>query len=254
MPGLRERLESERGGPIHPEGLEASGRAFPVGTFYGLTPEELPGYLRRSMGRHWLIPLFAPESAEPELAVYVAARATDVTLDDAGDPVLPLFGSGEEYLRFAVPTSGECLVLSPEWATALTVEATGRRVALVPEMMERPSTRSTEHFNPQSPASVGAFVPECAHWRVTLDAPVRVRGTATGRASEVVELYIGPRCAAGPGGMAPEIRVPVAAQPTAAAVRYQVWESPGDPWAGPRATILVPLVGPVWFERAEMEG
>ena len=168
----RTRLESGHGAPIDFATLVACPRAFFARSPYEPPRADAPNYARNLYGPRWLVSLCA-SSGVPQVSLAIAAWSTDVELTD-GRIRFPRY-HGNEFVSTAIPRGLE-VPLAPERAARLAAEATGRRVAGVPELVLPPAL----------------YVPQFARWRVALEAAASFRTDKGGQVTASAELFVGP--------------------------------------------------------------
>lgn len=156
------RLEEQRGHRIDYQRTAVCGRVLLAQSAYESPPPQTPRVLRLRLGPQWLVPLCDPSG--PALNVAVAARATDLRIDD-GHLRLPPIQGGEFHAR-GIPIGGVAEMLPPEDAVVHAAARTGKRVSAVPELVAPPFPH----------------IPQNSSWRLTLEAPATLR---TSRGAEV---------------------------------------------------------------------
>lgn len=174
--GIRETLERHHGGAVDWERVRPGPEPpRPAASPHPPPSDTLHPALRRAMGPFWLVPL--EWDSRPVAVVAVSALADNLQLSPAGTVSRRDPGTGGNEFQFAGISRGSPTVipLAPEQAVAFAAQATGKRVARVPELL-LPGRHTTAVY---------------ARWRVELEAPVRLRRLSDG--SEVVTdvVYVG---------------------------------------------------------------
>jgi hypothetical protein len=170
-------LEQDRGAPIEFDKLHVCSRRTYVSSAVGPLPTSVPGWIRRTWGPHWALPMCGDDGSA-QLSVGIADNPLDSHVEN-GRLVLRADGGGADFTGIGVPVryrSG--LPVSPEEAVAIVVRLTGRRVSSVPVA-----------FNQRDASGIGQF-PLCASWRVFLEGQITVHIQSTGQTREVQELFI----------------------------------------------------------------
>lgn len=192
--------EQDRGGSIDVAQLQACGPAA-----YARSPHvdgavkrgSLPEVVRRALAPQYLVELCA--SGTPVVNVAVSAIATDARV--VGGRLVGF--DPRDFTSYGINARMPHSVVRPEDAALLAAQATGQRVAEVPELV--------------LPPFPGA--PQLARWRITLEGPVKLRGRRSGVVRSTREVYAGfgrtwsetDVQIADPGATAVSVSVPAAA-------------------------------------------
>lgn len=165
--------EREHGNLIDFKALRAGPRVYLAESPYEPVPGTWPEHVLEVLEPVYLVPLYSAAGFQP-LVTEVPARDMGYRIaDDGGVRAGP---SGALRLStVAIPAGAEYDVpLSPECAVRVIAEATGRRVVRVPELVQggRPSH------------------PVLSLWRLTLNAPVSLRGDSTRRVDTTRVIYV----------------------------------------------------------------
>jgi hypothetical protein len=227
--------ERERGEQINIGALELSPVVYYALTPHGRFPDGYHGAYRRMVGP-WYI-LHFTSGGEPVLGLAISAYSTDLTIED-GLIRQPREGGTYFEPRAVAKTSRArhgYSPMTPEDAVALVGSVTGAQVTDVPELVVRNS----------------GWDPLLAHWKLTLDRPVRVirkevRGSsAPGERAAVREIYVAP------GGI---LLIPGHGQPASErmAVVTDVWSRAANP---PHVFVDVPRRGsaPVRYDEVVLD-
>lgn len=203
--------EQDRGGKIDVTQLQACGPAAYARSPHvngGVKRGSLPEALRRALAPQYLVELCA--GGTPMVNIAVSAIAADARV--VGGQLVG--GDTRDFTSYGINPRMPRSVIRPEDAALLAARATGQRVAEVPELV--------------LPPFPGA--PQLARWRITLEAPVKLRGRSSGIVRPTREVY------AGFGRTWYEIDVH-AAEPGAAAVSVSV---PAGANSGAPVTLQLP--------------
>lgn len=163
--------ESERGGPLDLASLRVD-RVYFASTPYGAVPDNVHPGFRNGLGPYYIVILTS--GGRPALGLAVAARNTQVQIDQAGLVVLPR-SHGNDFWGQAValdPSRGYHPI-SPEEAVSIVGTATGAKTAAVPELQLR-SYRE---------APIGAT------WKLRLDRSIG--GNAASALGPTTEVFLG---------------------------------------------------------------
>ena len=205
---IREVIEEAHGAAIDWGSLRLDVRlAFFAESPYDPFPDSLPGYVRRSYGPHYLVPLYS--AATQALSVGVAAFNTEAKIDARGFVELPSPGGGEFFALGAPSLSETAVPPSPEEAVLAVFEATGARTSEVPILI-KPGER---------------WAPQGARWRLVLDRPIVVTHATAGTEITTAEIYVGVWTGPDPaGGVRYGLQwyVPLDQQPDAEDILYTV--------------------------------
>jgi hypothetical protein len=184
------KLEKQRGTKIGLASLRIAPRAYFAQTPYGPTPPGFHPMVRKSHGPYYILTL--NDGGTPVVMLAVSAYNTDIGIGADGQLELPRY-DGESFRHRGIPVASDRLLLpvSPEDAIARVAHASGRRVALVPELI-LPDAKTLPFF---------------AVWKVTLDADVAVTRGAGRAAGFARELFVGPLGSR-------DFRLPAQQQPT----------------------------------------
>jgi hypothetical protein len=165
------RFEHQHGGPIDLATVSPCGTPLYASTPYETGLSEVSRATQRAIGPHWLVTLCSRD-ATPTLSVAVSALAKDLVVA----PQAPrLARTGSAFFPAGIPLKTGFLTLTPERAAALAARASGRRVSAVPELiMRRPP-----------------FAPQLARWKVTLEAPVKLKGAESGNVAPTSTVFVG---------------------------------------------------------------
>jgi hypothetical protein len=126
----------------------------------------------RTFGPHWIVPL----CAAGRLRVVVSLSSQAVELEaEARSPTAVLSWGRADVRSSEVPAGVPAALYSPEGAALQAYEATGRRIAGIPELIMNPM--------PGAPALV--------RWRIAFETPVQVRGARSGVARSRKLLLVG---------------------------------------------------------------
>ena len=147
--------------------------------------------------------------------------------------------------------------MTPETAVAVATALlgkTGARIVEVPEAFTILRLLEPEPPLIRSPRVV-ADVAICPRWRLTLDRPVPLRGTASGHVVRTQTVFV-TRGAGGCRG-APLLQVPTPTQPATVPFMYNASRpSPAGRYVGPRPAEFrwteLRVLEPLWFEEARL--
>lgn len=138
-------LQHDRGGAIEFSSLRQCSRATYSVSPFSEFPSSVPGFVRRSLGHHWAVPLCGADGTV-QLSVGVADNPSGVRVVN-GEVVLGDVDKGSEYNLVGVPyryPSG--LPLTPEQAVATVAQSTGRRASQVPVAFNQLDDRGLGQF------------------------------------------------------------------------------------------------------------
>jgi hypothetical protein len=174
-PHLKSYLETQHGAAIRYDALASCGRTLYARSAFLPVSDKVPAPYARPYGSWWLVTL-CEAGGLPAVSVAVSALATELSVVN-GNLRFPMM-AGNEFFPIGIPAGsvGEFPV-SPETATALAAQQTGRRTTLVPELVMPVNTDGP---------------PQAARWRLTLESPANVRTAALGALS-TRELFVGLR-------------------------------------------------------------
>lgn len=227
-------LERDRGGPIDFAHLNACER--PVYEFSPLDdlPPAVPGVLRRAWGPKWAIALCGADHTV-QLSIGVPDNPTDLLLDNGQLLHNRTQGGGYDFNAAGVPPRFPYgLPLSPEDAVASVFRLTGQRTVTTPAAYNQLDDAGAEEL------------PLCASWRLSVEAPVSVRSERTGAVTPARDFFVRhvPTC------YSDTVALYIASinQPTSHALIWTVDTVANSTSLG-FDTLVVPLTGPVAFER-----
>ncbi|MFN2567335.1 MAG: hypothetical protein ABR499_20250 [Gemmatimonadaceae bacterium] len=140
---------------------------------YEPVPRTWPEHVLDVLEPRYLVPLY---SAAGFQTLIMAIPARDMGYHVADDGSVRAGPSGAlRFLTIAIPAGAEYDVpLSPECTVRVVAEATGRRVVRVPELLQ---------------GGRGSH-PVLSRWRLTLDAPVALRGDSANRVDTTRVIYV----------------------------------------------------------------
>jgi hypothetical protein len=219
-------LEKDRGGPIDFAHLHLCGGATYAWAPFASFPSSVPPFLQRAWSSHWALPVCGADgSAQVSIGVADSPRGYVVVADTFYRPADYLDALNQATEVTGVPArfpSG--LPLTPEEAIRAVYIATGERVATIPVAFNQ----ITDGFGE---------LPLCASWRMSVEAPVTVKGEATGAVWITAEFFVHhiPAC------FSDSIAVD-AALPNQPASMWLMISMAGD-------SASAPLGGPVQFDR-----
>jgi hypothetical protein len=227
----KEDWEKWRGARIDLASLHADPRVLYVPTPFGLMPAGYHRSYTRELGPHYLVRMMS--GREFVLYVAIAAYATEIEIDAAGNIQRPFIGRGGEF--GVQPISSDTTyaeIFTPEQATIQAGRLTGARVSEVPVLVQQ-----------QMPYS-----PTISLWKVTLERPVRVRAPQSARTLNVSEVYVGPQKAL-------RLQIPLPTQPTSdTIVAFRAGPDGGLIDSDPDR-LIIPILGgaPTHFEPVIVE-
>lgn len=150
--------------------------------------------------------------------------------------------------------------MTPETAVAVVAEflgKTGARIAEVPEAFMK-----VRLLDPSPPAfarsRIVGEVAVCPRWRITLDQPVALRGSSSGRVVRTLTVYVNRRGKGDCDGD-PVLEIPKREQPTTIPfVYFTSWPPQGavrvtSPPTGETTWTTLRVVEPLWFEEARLD-
>jgi len=228
---FKEDWEEGRGARIDLASLRAAPRVLYVPTPYGLMPEGYHRSYTRELGPHYLVRMMS--GREFILYIAVAAYATEIGIDAAGNTQRPPFGRGGEFgVHPIAPDTTHYRMFTPEQAAILAGRLTGVRVSEVPVLVQQ-----------RKPYS-----PTISLWKVTLERPVRVRAPQSARSLDVSEVYIGPQKAF-------RLQIPVLNQPTSDTIFAFRARPDGSLIDSDPDRLVIPILGgaPTHFEPVTVE-
>ena len=161
--------EADRGGLIDVPALIPCGRTYYAASSMHLDETASPS-LKRSLGPRWLVQ-FCEGGGPPVVSVSVAALATDLSIRN-GRLIGP---GGNDFISSGIPVGATELPISPERAIQAVAAASGERIAAVPELVLAPPP----------------LAPQLARWRLRLEAPVSLRGSIAGGATDTDMVFFG---------------------------------------------------------------
>jgi hypothetical protein len=223
--------EKGRGAPIDLASLRADPRVLYVPTPFGPMPEGYHRSYTRELGPHYLVRMMS--GRELVLYISVAAYATEVGINAAGQTERPPIGRGGEFFVHPIaPDTSLYRMFTPEQAVILAGRMTGVRVTEVPTLVQQ--------RDPYSPT--------ISLWRLTLERPVRVRASQSARQLEVSEVYIGPE-------KAYRLQIPDPTQPTSDTIFALRARPDGSLINSDPDRLLIPILGgaPTHFEPVTVE-
>lgn len=198
--GIKGALRRDREGePVAFDRLARCGSVYMASA--GLeTPTGAPRHVANRLGPHWFVTFCA--DGEAQLSISVAARATDLTIDQHGTVIFPQRSGGEFWFRGLPRSTAGGLPIPPDMAVKMAAEATGQRVAgPVQLVMAGPG-----------------WIPQAAQWRVSLsDTPIGDRLSGSVSAKAFREVYVGLRLDGVQARGKRTLAVQVPARPTAPA-------------------------------------
>jgi hypothetical protein len=230
-------VEKDRGAPIDFDYLSLCERVLYVHSPFGGFPLEVPGYARRAWGPHWAVSLCGRDGTA-QLSIGVPENVMDVQIVN-GTLVRPRTqGGGNDFSGAGVPPRFPFgLPLTPEEAVAVVHQMSSQRASTLPSA-----------FNQLDDRGFGQL-PLCASWRLSVEAPVRVRNEKTGAVTATQELFVRRFPACYSDSIA--LYVASANQPTTWPLFIPKDTVTNNPGAG-IDTIKVSLVGPVLFEKVSV--
>lgn len=230
-------LEHDRGAPIDFTSLHVCER--PVYEFSSMNdfPPEAAGVLRRAWGPKWAVTLCGTDGTV-QVSIGIPDNPTDLVLENGSLVRTRTQGGGYDYNAAGVPLRFPYgLPLSPEDAVAHVFQLTGQRIVTTPAA-----------YN-QLDDSGGEELPLCASWRLSVEAPVSVRSEKTGAVTTTRDFFVRhvPAC------YSDSVAFYIAAvnQPATHALIWTVDTLANSTSLG-LDTLLVPLAGPVVFERVSV--
>lgn len=228
-------LVQDRGGfPIHFGELRRCGRSLYVRSAVAPLPAAVALDFRYYYGGQYAVP-FCNGAGAAELNVDVADGPPRVVVGPDGT-LVPPWSNGNEFTFWALRASEDAgLPTSPEAAVAFAAQATGRRVARLPEALP----------NFPNGLLIGSYPSMCMRWHLVLDAPVALV-RHSGATDTTADVYVS-RSPCNPGPIT--LYVATRAQPTTSVLRY--YRPAADPTqpATPDSVVATAVV-PVAFEGA----
>jgi hypothetical protein len=228
---FKQDWEEERGADIDLASLRADPRVLYVPTPFGPMPEGYHRSYTRQLGPHYLVRMMS--GRDLVLYIAVAAYATEVGINAAGQTERPPIGRGGEFFTHPIRRDTTLYrMFTPEQAVILAGRMTGARVSEVPVLVRQ--------HDPYSPT--------ISLWRLTLERPVRVRAPKTGRNLEVSDLYVDAL-------QASRLQIPTPAQPTSDTISAMRARADGSFIESERDRLLIPILGgaPTHFEPVTVE-
>lgn len=176
-PSLGGLLELQRGARVAVDKLRDCGRPVYAASPFEASPVNAPGFVRRALGSWWIVPFCEAEEQPAALIAVSAHNIGNLTIGSDGKLLNTNVQDGGTDILFqgVVVNETEPLVITPERAARYAADASGRRVAFVPDLIS-PSFREGDPF--------------AAHWHLKLESPARVRGAQSG-AREVTDVFAG---------------------------------------------------------------
>jgi hypothetical protein len=214
--GLDSLFARGHGSPVQLTGLTSCGPVLFANTPLVGTPVDWDPVARRFLGEWWLVG-FCDGQGELQGHVAISAYATDLRI--VGSYIEFPLNYGVEFQDSGIPASWQAAIpFSAEGAVAAAYRCTGRRTAEVPWLLLHPEFPTT-----------------ASKWRVRLESPVTLRGSATGHTYETSEVYVGLFLIGEPGSSAAryEAKVGVASFEQPAGIQFQRRLNPVDPFTTP---------------------
>ena len=236
---LGQETQTFHGSPIDFASLRLCGTTEYIEVATDDLPLRVAGAARRAYGPQWGVMLCAPGSSAAQVAIDVPDGPRDfrVERNEIVQGSLRQVGGGADWRVAAVlPSYPWGIVVSAEQATREVFVTTGRRISAVP----RAFAMIDDVSNPAIPGS------GCASWRVTVEAPIRVRGLESGAARDVQTLFVRRQnCLTGPISL----YAPTPKQPAGRSISF-LRDTSGlnVDLADPFDTIVVPVNGLGHFE------
>jgi hypothetical protein len=209
---FKDEIERIHGMPVDWDRVELSPRrGYWAESYLPVLPESIPGYVQRSFGPQFLIPIGV--DGRQVVAVSVAAYATDLWIDSTGFVRMPMVAGGE-FWHIGVPHDQPTgLPVSPEGAVRFAANETGAKIREVPVLV-RPGHRVDM---------------ASSRWRLELDREIDFVRLVDGVEVRTSSVYVGSFRSViedVPRGWHLRLFVPADSQPENEVIPYHI---PGDP-------------------------
>jgi hypothetical protein len=163
----------DHGASVEPSALAPCDRALYAATPYAaITGSDVSELTVRTFGAHWIVPMCA--DGEPQVVVSLSSQARESASNPSSPTNQPSWARAD-IRSFGIPAGVSASDFTPEGAAQRAFEATGRRVATVPELV----------MNPMPGAAV------LVRWRVGIDAPIALKGTHSAVVRERSSVLVG---------------------------------------------------------------